>query len=104
MNHKKLTSFFEKRFFSLWESRKQADQIASIHPTSLFDYFPEIKAMVDDPDCIGPVPEDVWKALDDGFENAANTFAKAVEGECAAMMDKAYQIEDKIKENRRTRR
>ncbi len=48
---------------------------------------------------MGPVPDELWKALDDGFEDAAETFAKVVEGECSEMMDNAYQITDKFVEN-----
>ncbi len=99
INHKKLTCSIENRFTSLWHSNKHAFQIASINPTSLFDYFPDFKTLINDPNCVGPVPDDLWKALDDGFEDAAETFAKVVEDECAAMMDNAYQIADKFVEN-----
>ncbi len=93
VNHKKMICSFEDHFLSLWtrKSQTQYDHIASINPTSLFDYFPEVKAMANNPDCVGPVSDGVWKAIDDGFENAVKVLAKEVEDNCAAMMYKAYQ-------------
>ncbi len=50
--------------------------------------------MMDDPNCIGPVPEEVLKSIDNGFGAAAKSFTKVIKDECAAMMDKAYQEPD----------
>lgn len=83
----KMVRSIESRFISLWQSRRKSDQIASLNPTSLTNYFPAVRALLDDPEFIGPVPDNVWKALDVGFEDAAHAFAKAIEGECAAMFD-----------------
>ncbi len=72
------------------EIAERVSQIASINPEILLDYFPEIKAIVDnsDPNGADPVSEYMWKTLEDGFVDAANTFTTAVEGSALRLCKK----------------
>lgn len=48
--------------------------------------------MIDDPECVEPIPEDLLDALDEEFEDVVTGFAKEIEKDCAATMEEAYQI------------
>ncbi len=96
INRKNLTHSIEDGFSLnlciMKEISGCGDEVASIHLTTLYRYFPAFQAMLDDPNCVDPISDKMWDAFDQGFENAVNALSSKVERECAVVMKTAYRI------------
>ncbi len=96
INRKNLLRSIEDHFNSnlsfLEHMDGESDQITSINLSALYRCFPEIQAMLDDPDCVAPVPDNMWTALDESFYEVLFALSEKVEDECAVAMETAYQI------------
>ncbi len=87
-----IEDYFVYNLRSLKHMDGKADQFASINLATLYRYFPAFQAMLDDPDCVRPVPDETWETLDGGFVDALTVLSKKVESEGRATMEDAYQI------------
>lgn len=91
MKRDQLMRSISDRFFYLWHVREPADQIASINPETLYKFFPDFQAILDNPNYVGPIPDYMWKTLEDTFEGVVNALAKEAEAKCVSTMEAAYR-------------